>query len=69
MLTSSAKTVSFCAVGAGRPSGPDEDDLIFLALAKGHLLVTGNIQDFPFEIRQGVPIVTPAEYIKIIGDL
>lgn len=50
-------------------SGPDEDDLIFLALAKGHLLVTGNIQDFPIEIRQGVPVVTPADYLNIIGNL
>lgn len=46
--------------------GPDADDLIFLALAKatGATLVTGNIADYPMEIRDGVQVLTPAEYLK-----
>ena len=46
--------------------GPDPDDLIFLALAKatGAVLVTGNLADFPKAIREGVTVLTPADYLK-----
>jgi len=46
--------------------GPDPDDLVFLALAKttGSMLVTGNLADFPKAIREGVPVLTPAEYLQ-----
>ena len=47
-------------------AGPDPDDLVFLALAKGNILVTGNIKDFPKSIRLEVQVVTPAEYLKIL---
>ena len=37
--------------------GPDPDDLIFLSLAHrtGAVLVSGNLADFPQDIRRGVP--------------
>lgn len=46
--------------------GPDPDDLVFLALAKatGAVLVTGNSADFPSGIREGVLVLTPADYLK-----
>jgi len=45
--------------------GPDPDDLVFRALAKaiGALLVTGNLADFPTEIRGGVVVMSPSEYL------
>ena len=45
--------------------GPDPDDLVFLALAKaiGAVLVTGNLADFPTEIRGGVIVVSPSDYL------
>lgn len=47
-------------------AGPDEDDLVFLALAKatGAVLVTGNLGHFPDEIRDGVDVCTPSEYLE-----
>ena len=47
--------------------GPDPDDLVFLALAKATsaLLVTGNLGHFPIEIRDGVAVCSPGEYLKI----
>lgn len=46
-------------------AGPDEDDLVFLSLAKvtGAVLVTGNLGHFPEAIRDGVDVCTPAEYL------
>jgi putative PIN family toxin of toxin-antitoxin system len=46
-------------------SGPDPDDLVFLALAKaaGALLVTGNLADFPPRIRAGVTVLSPGDYL------
>lgn len=48
--------------------GPDPDDLVFLALAKatGAVLVTGNLNDFPEGIRAGVPVLSPAEYLRLV---
>jgi putative PIN family toxin of toxin-antitoxin system len=45
---------------------PDLADLPFLALAQvsGAWLITGNIKHFPEEIRQGVNVVTPTEYLN-----
>jgi putative PIN family toxin of toxin-antitoxin system len=45
-------------------SGPDPDDLVFLALAKasGAVLVTGNIADYPEAIRDGVTVLSPRDY-------
>ena len=50
--------------------GPDPDDLVFLALAKaiGAVLVTGNLADFPTEIRDGVIVMSPSEYLAQIPD-
>lgn len=44
--------------------GPDPDDLVFLALAKasGAILITGNIADYPRDIRSGVKVLTPRDY-------
>jgi uncharacterized protein len=46
-------------------SGPDPNDLPFLALAKiaGAWLVTGNLKHFPQEIRNGVTVVSPSGYL------
>jgi predicted nucleic acid-binding protein len=45
--------------------GPDPDDLVSLALAKaiGAVLVTGNLAGFPPEIRGGVIVMSPSEYL------
>jgi len=50
--------------------GPDPDDLVFLALAKasGAVLVTGNLADFPTEVRDGVIVVSPSEYLGQISE-
>ena len=51
---------------AGWPlGGPDQDDLVFLSLAKasGAVLVTGNLSHFPETVRDGVLVVSPAAYL------
>jgi predicted nucleic acid-binding protein len=47
---------------------PDEADLQFLALARisGAWLVTGNIKHFPREIREGVHVLTPTDYLTYL---
>ena len=52
-------------------TGPDPDDLIFLALAQrtGAVLVTGNLADFPLEMPLGVEVMDPAAYIRHLGML
>ncbi len=52
-------------------TGPDPDDLIFLALAhaSGATLVTGNSADFPKRIRKDVTIRTPTEYLDHLAGL
>jgi predicted nucleic acid-binding protein len=46
-------------------SGPDPKDLPFLALAHtaGACLVTGNLKHFPKEIREGVTVLSPSDYL------
>jgi predicted nucleic acid-binding protein len=46
-------------------SGPDTDDLVFLALAheQGATLVTGNSRHYPKGIHRGVEVLTPVEYV------
>lgn len=46
-------------------TGPDPDDLVFLALAHltGGVLVTGNLADFPKPIRRGVSVMSPRAYL------
>jgi putative PIN family toxin of toxin-antitoxin system len=46
-------------------TGPDPRDLKFLSLAKaaGACLVTGNLRHFPVEIRDGVAVFSPADYL------
>jgi len=51
---------------AGWPlAGPDQDDLVFLSLAKasGAVLVSGNLAHFPETIRDGVIVLSPAAYL------
>ncbi len=51
---------------AGWPlDGPDQDDLVFLALAKasGAVLVSGNLAHFPERIRDGVLVLSPTGYL------
>jgi len=45
--------------------GPDPKDLPFPALAHaaGAWLVTGNLRYFPEPIRNGVTVLSPAEYL------
>lgn len=46
---------------------PDPDDEPFLEVAitgKAHCLVTGNMKHYPIHLRQGMPIVSPAEFLK-----
>ena len=45
--------------------GPDPGDLPFLALARaaGAWLVTGNLKHFPSELREGVTVLSPTEYL------
>jgi predicted nucleic acid-binding protein len=46
-------------------SGPDAADLPFLALAHaaGARLVTGNLRHFPASVRNGVTVLSSAEYL------
>jgi len=48
---------------------PDPDDLPFLevAAACGALLVTGNTRHFPKRARAGVTVLTPAEFLDLLG--
>ncbi len=48
---------------------PDPKDLPFLALAHvaGAWLVTGNLKHFPETIRNGVTVLSPAEYLAHLG--
>jgi uncharacterized protein len=48
-----------------RYSGPDPKDLPFLALAHaaGAWLLTGNLKHFPEPIRNGVTVLSPADYL------
>jgi len=50
---------------------PDPKDTPFIALAHaaGSWLVTGNLKHFPEAVRNGVIVVSPAEYLtKIVGE-
>jgi hypothetical protein len=46
--------------------GPDPDDLIFLALARhtGAVLVSGNLADYPRDIRGGVQVMSAREFLE-----
>jgi uncharacterized protein len=46
-------------------AGPDPKDMPFLALAHsaGAWLVTGNLRHFPREIREGVTVLSPTDYL------
>ena len=46
--------------------GPDPRDLPFLARAHsaGAWLVTGNLRHFPEETREGVTVLSPADYLS-----
>jgi predicted nucleic acid-binding protein len=49
------------------PAPPrDPDDLIFLSLAHraGAVLVSGNLADFPAEIRRKVRVLEPRDYLE-----
>jgi putative PIN family toxin of toxin-antitoxin system len=45
--------------------GPDPKDMPFLSLAHeaGAWLVTGNLKHFPEDLRDGVRVLSPAEYL------
>jgi putative PIN family toxin of toxin-antitoxin system len=49
--------------------GPDPKDMPFLALAHvaGAWLVTGNLKHFPETVRNGVTVLSPAEYLTHLG--
>ncbi len=50
--------------------GPDPKDMPFLALAHmaGAWLVTGNLKHFPETVRNGVTVLSPAEYLTHLGE-
>jgi uncharacterized protein len=50
--------------------GPDPKDLPFLALAHeaGAWLVTGNLKHFPEAVRNGVRVLSPADYLAHLGE-
>jgi putative PIN family toxin of toxin-antitoxin system len=50
--------------------GPDPKDMPFLALAHvaGAWLLTGNLKHFPATVRNGVTVISPAEYLKRLGE-
>jgi uncharacterized protein len=50
--------------------GPDPKDLPFVALAHvaGAWLVTGNLKHFPEAVRNGVTVLSPAEYLDDLGE-
>jgi putative PIN family toxin of toxin-antitoxin system len=50
--------------------GPDPKDLPFLALAHvaGAWLITGNLKHFPEPVRNGVTVLSPAEYLTHLGE-
>jgi len=52
-------------------NGPDPDDLLFLSFAhqQGATLITGNMKDYPSEIRQGTVVVEPSEYLRWIRNV
>jgi putative PIN family toxin of toxin-antitoxin system len=48
---------------------PDPDDEAFLAVAlaaHADFLVTGNLRHFPQRLRQGVPVVSPREFLDAL---
>ena len=50
--------------------GPDPKDVPFLALAHvaGAWLVTGNLKHFPSAVRNGITVISPAEYLGRLGE-
>ena len=46
-------------------TGPDPKDMVFLALAydAGAWLLTGNLRHFPEQARNGVTVLSPADYL------
>ena len=48
---------------------PDPDDLAFLevAAAAEAVLVTGNLRHFPRPARCGVAVITPREFLAVLG--
>jgi len=50
-------------------SGPDPDDLVFLALAHAMdgTLVTGNLKDYPEPIRSGTTVLNARAYLEALG--
>ena len=59
-------------VASGNPlpeSLPDPFDDVFLEVAiasNAELLVTGNLRHFPPDCRQGVRVVSPAEFLQLV---
>ena len=52
-----------------RLSLPDPDDAMFLEVASAggaEYVVTGNIRHFPTDVRHGIPVVSPRDFIEIV---
>lgn len=49
---------------------PDPDDECFISLANltGAWLITGNLKHYPAQLRGGVTVHTPAEYVTILDE-
>lgn len=50
---------------------PDPDDGVFLALAKAFdvPMVTGNLRHYPDDIRDGVMVMNPLEFVELLRKL
>ena len=48
-------------------SDPDDDMFLELAVSgRADYIVTGNLKDFPPSPFQGIPILSPAEFVKMV---
>ena len=47
---------------------PDDEPFLEVALSAGVPLVTGNLRDFPTSLRQGVHVLSPADFLKTLRE-
>jgi putative PIN family toxin of toxin-antitoxin system len=67
-LLSQIESEGFSISGRPLPKNlPDTDDEAFLEIAiagKAYCLVTGNIKHYPIHLRQGMLVLSPAEFLE-----
>ena len=65
------ESLSLADPESSQQSSPDPKDTPFLALANaaGAWLVTGNLKHFPEAVRNGVTVLSPADYLAhLVGE-